>query len=165
MIKRLRNTYRFWVARRRLEKLVAANRNPEYLKRREAGKKGWARRLADRAVALRVEPVPVSPVPASIPSRVSKHARKRRQRISQIIARDGFNCWLCGEANWQGDMTIDHAIPKARGGTNELHNLRLAHRRCNEKRGMIQSCGTKAHVAHAMNAATLLKRHRAPVEA
>lgn len=34
-------------------------------------------------------------------------------------------------------MTIDHAIPKARGGTNDLHNLRLAHELCNHRRGSI----------------------------
>ena len=45
MIKRLRNTYRFWVARRRLEKLVAKARTSfeceQYRRRRAAALKGW----------------------------------------------------------------------------------------------------------------------------
>jgi len=59
---------------------------------------------------------------------------------SRIAERDGWWCWLCGEAiepdaigPWQA--TIDHLVPRSRGGSNELSNLRLAHRRCNNRRG------------------------------
>jgi 5-methylcytosine-specific restriction endonuclease McrA len=31
--------------------------------------------------------------------------------------------------------TFDHIHPKSRGGGNEPTNLRLAHKRCNERRG------------------------------
>lgn len=34
---------------------------------------------------------------------------------------------------WQ--PTIDHLVPRSRGGSSDLVNLRLAHRRCNNQRG------------------------------
>lgn len=30
---------------------------------------------------------------------------------------------------------MDHVIPRAKGGSNAVENLRLAHRRCNSRRG------------------------------
>jgi len=68
-------------------------------------------------------------------------SRIRNWRIRAITRRDGFRCWLCHDGfhqgNGKGRATIDHAIPKARGGGNELANLRLAHEQCNSERGMI----------------------------
>jgi HNH endonuclease len=61
-------------------------------------------------------------------------------RLARIAERDGWWCWLCGDAidpaaigPWQG--TIDHLVPRSRGGSGEMGNLRLAHRRCNNRRG------------------------------
>ncbi len=39
-----------------------------------------------------------------------------------------------GSPNWLG-ATLDHALPRALGGSNDDFNLRLAHRWCNEHRG------------------------------
>jgi 5-methylcytosine-specific restriction endonuclease McrA len=33
------------------------------------------------------------------------------------------------------EMTLDHVIPRAFGGSNRIENLRLAHVSCNERRG------------------------------
>jgi 5-methylcytosine-specific restriction endonuclease McrA len=75
-------------------------------------------------------------------------SRKRHRRIAQIARRDGFHCWLCGgtfeRGNGKGRATIDHAIPKARGGTDDLFNLRLAHEQCNEERGSIAAAQPRA---------------------
>ena len=65
-------------------------------------------------------------------------AAQRQARITKLKRRDGLHCWLCRERFRKGDtVTIDHAIPKSRGGSNELHNLRLAHEHCNHERGAI----------------------------
>jgi hypothetical protein len=48
----------------------------------------------------------------------------------KLIARDGGDCWFCGEAMGP-DCTIEHLVPKASGGRNALANYALAHRRCN----------------------------------
>jgi hypothetical protein len=56
----------------------------------------------------------------------------RTERIELIIERDGPDCFLCGEPFSKNQkITIDHWIPKAAGGTEELHNLRIAHKLCN----------------------------------
>lgn len=63
-------------------------------------------------------------------------------RVQALGARDGWVCWVCeGEvdpaatAGTPGAPSIDHVVPKARGGGNEDENVRLAHRRCNSRRG------------------------------
>lgn len=50
-------------------------------------------------------------------------------------------CWLCGLS---GSDTVDHVVPWSKGGTNEVANLRPAHRSCNSKRN------NKAPTKHAM---------------
>ncbi len=59
-----------------------------------------------------------------------------------LAERDGPRCWLCGNdvdpgatrgSSWAG--SVDHVVPRARGGGNEPANLRLAHRSCNSRRG------------------------------
>lgn len=60
--------------------------------------------------------------------------RRRRKRLAKLLARDGDRCWIC-RRKLGADMTEDHYIPRSKGGTNALSNLRLAHRRCNQNRG------------------------------
>ena len=59
-----------------------------------------------------------------------------------LADRDGPRCWLCGNdvdpaaprgSSWAG--SVDHVVPRARGGGNDPANLRLAHRSCNSRRG------------------------------
>jgi 5-methylcytosine-specific restriction endonuclease McrA len=57
-----------------------------------------------------------------------RYQRKRRG----ILERDGGICWICSNP---GADTIDHAVPRARGGTDEDANLRAAHGSCNYRRG------------------------------
>ena len=59
-----------------------------------------------------------------------------------LADRDGWSCWLCGgeidrdaPAGSPWRATADHLVPRSRGGSSELANLRLAHRRCNLRRG------------------------------
>ena len=66
----------------------------------------------------------------------------RRLAPRELALRDGATCWLCGGgvdatahtgSPWAG--SVDHVVPRARGGGDEPTNLRLAHRRCNSARG------------------------------
>ena len=60
-----------------------------------------------------------------------------------IFERDGWRCWLCGEAvdrqaNPQTDdlaATLDHVHPLSKGGPHTSDNLRCAHRMCNRSKG------------------------------
>lgn len=59
-----------------------------------------------------------------------------------LFARDDWTCQICLErvdygAPVQSDWypTIDHIVPRSRGGGHEFENLRTAHRWCNSVRG------------------------------
>ena len=59
-------------------------------------------------------------------------------KIRTLLVRDGNLCWLCGEPfanHGDGAPTLDHVIPRSKGGVRANSNLRLAHRRCNLIRG------------------------------
>jgi 5-methylcytosine-specific restriction endonuclease McrA len=63
---------------------------------------------------------------------------KKRQRFAELRERDGDHCWRCRRP-MQFDLprghekapTIEHRLPKSKGGTNALDNLCLCHGRCN----------------------------------
>lgn len=52
--------------------------------------------------------------------------------LLRIAQRDGFTCHICGIGYVPNDpWEVDHDVPLAKGGTNHIRNLRLAHRTCN----------------------------------
>lgn len=62
--------------------------------------------------------------------------------VEQLGERDGWRCHLCHRKVKAGlhyldpgAATFDHLIPVADGGVDAPENLRLAHRRCNTRRG------------------------------
>lgn len=62
--------------------------------------------------------------------------------VEELARRDGWHCWVCGgevdrsvPPTAPGAPTVDHVLPRARGGRSDAANLRLAHRRCNGRRG------------------------------
>ena len=50
-----------------------------------------------------------------------------------ILRRDGHKCVYCGKSDLA--LTIDHIIPKSKGGEDSWENLISACRRCNSKKG------------------------------
>ncbi len=50
-----------------------------------------------------------------------------------VLVRDGFRCAYCGQET--GRLTIDHIIPKSRGGRTSFENCVSACRRCNARKG------------------------------
>jgi 5-methylcytosine-specific restriction endonuclease McrA len=56
----------------------------------------------------------------------------------QVIARDGGVCQyqMGGGCTNDKDLTVDHILAKANGGTDTEHNLITACRSCNSKKGM-----------------------------
>ena len=69
------------------------------------------------------------------------NSNKARRRISkqrwkilreETFRRDEWTCVYCGA---QDDLTCDHIIPLARGGTNDNENLATACRSCNSSKG------------------------------
>lgn len=58
--------------------------------------------------------------------------KRRREFVALIRQRDGDCCVHCGGALGE-DATLEHVVPRSRGGENTLSNLALAHGKCNEQ--------------------------------
>jgi 5-methylcytosine-specific restriction endonuclease McrA len=65
---------------------------------------------------------------------VRKYERKGNLRI-RIFVRDAFRCQYCGQVMEARDLTLDHIIPRSRGGTNDALNLCTACIPCNNRKG------------------------------
>ncbi len=50
-----------------------------------------------------------------------------------LMRRDGMRCQYCGKSNVQ--LTLDHILPRSRGGREEWENLVVACVACNNKKG------------------------------
>lgn len=48
----------------------------------------------------------------------------------RLLERDGDDCWICGH-NLHDNVTIEHKVALANGGTWAMNNLALAHVECN----------------------------------
>ena len=57
---------------------------------------------------------------------------KSKDIREKLLQRDGNDCWFCG-THMGDDCTIEHLIPKSKGGRNILSNYALAHASCNQK--------------------------------
>lgn len=55
--------------------------------------------------------------------------------ITKLINRDGRDCYLCYKPMARSQMTIDHVIPLAKGGLDDMNNYKLAHNKCNVDKG------------------------------
>ena len=68
----------------------------------------------------------------------AKAGAERIDRIA-VFERDGWTCYLCGNACLRGPGTrykprapvIDHVVPLSKGGEDSLGNVRCAHDKCN----------------------------------
>lgn len=52
-----------------------------------------------------------------------------------VFMRDDYRCCECGATNQQTRLTIDHIIPRALGGTNDIDNLQTLCEECNTQKG------------------------------
>lgn len=60
---------------------------------------------------------------------------QRRIRDLAIFLRDDFRCIYCGTRAEGQELSVEHVVPKARGGGESPGNLVTACRRCNSQRG------------------------------
>jgi 5-methylcytosine-specific restriction endonuclease McrA len=62
---------------------------------------------------------------------IKHRSRTLRANRSRIYKRDGYECVYCGSKK---ELTLDHVLPKSRGGTNEWTNLVTSCMKCNRKK-------------------------------
>jgi 5-methylcytosine-specific restriction endonuclease McrA len=84
---------------------------------------------------VRVEGGLIARVKRAKPNQLSKHRQRLRKKAEA-------RCALCGgEIEFGQDppaplaLTIDHIVPRSRGGTNGVYNLQPAHFICNQQKG------------------------------
>lgn len=52
-----------------------------------------------------------------------------------VALRDNFTCQYCGATPGRGLLTLDHIVPRSRGGATTWENVVSACRQCNMKKG------------------------------
>lgn len=70
---------------------------------------------------------------------ISKNKRSRyipaSVRVS-VLNRDKYKCVFCGKSAKQVELEVDHIIPFAKGGSNDLSNLQTLCFDCNRGKGV-----------------------------
>ena len=51
------------------------------------------------------------------------------------MLRDGFVCQYCGATPGRHELTVDHVVPRSRGGRHDWLNLVTACKHCNQVKG------------------------------
>lgn len=54
---------------------------------------------------------------------------------NNVLWRDNYQCQYCKNHFHSDKLTLDHVIPKSRGGDNSWNNLVAACKKCNQKKG------------------------------
>ena len=92
----------------------------------EPAKHDWVRTVRSHLVVPRIVRVLTF-------SRLPKREVKFNRRI--IFARDRNTCQYCGKKFSASELSLDHVIPRSRGGTATWENLVCACLRCNVRKG------------------------------
>ncbi len=51
-----------------------------------------------------------------------------------VFERDSYQCKGCGKTQLETELNIDHIIPLATGGSNDISNLQTLCRTCNQQK-------------------------------
>src|ERR1051326_1630271 len=78
------------------------------------------------------------PVPSVIRRRIYINVRRRREqsgmRRLRVYLRDKFRCQYCGDKKTAAELTLDHILPRSRGGDNSPVNIVTARLQCNHRK-------------------------------
>lgn len=79
-------------------------------------------------------------VQLALPSIIRLHCLVRQPRIRvsinrrNILRRDNYTCQYCGSQPPSGELTIDHVVPRSKGGQFQWTNLVTACKPCNHRK-------------------------------
>jgi 5-methylcytosine-specific restriction endonuclease McrA len=65
--------------------------------------------------------------------RVPRDAHRRKITRRAVFARDSWTCQYCGGV--RGTLTLDHVIPRSRGGASTWDNIVTCCAPCNRRKG------------------------------
>lgn len=76
-------------------------------------------------------------VPSVIRLTDYKHIPFERKSLSRknILLRDHYTCQYCSKVFNPADLTLDHVIPRSKGGSSNWDNLVACCKRCNNRKG------------------------------
>lgn len=83
----------------------------------------------------------MKPTSAAEPHHHSRNSARRRMDWARTVyavlcQADALTCALCGEPiTKRHEISVDHIVPKSKGGATDYHNFQPAHARCNNKKG------------------------------
>ena len=65
--------------------------------------------------------------------RIPRDAHRRKITRRAVFARDAWTCQYCGHE--RGNLTVDHVIPRSKGGTSGWDNIVACCAPCNRRKG------------------------------
>lgn len=74
-----------------------------------------------------------------------------RKLRHEVFMRDGYRCRECGASKDETSLEIDHIVPVARGGTNDIDNLQTLCRECNRMKHTDTWVGGETDLEAAQN--------------
>ena len=79
-----------------------------------------------------------------------------RKLRHEVFKRDGYRCRECGASKDETSLEIDHIVPVARGGTNDIDNLQTLCRECNRMKHTDEWVGGETDLEVVRNELMLL---------
>ena len=64
--------------------------------------------------------------------RIPRHSHRRKITRRAVFARDDWTCQYCGS---RSNLTVDHVIPRSKGGTSDWENIVASCAPCNRRKG------------------------------
>lgn len=78
-------------------------------------------------------------IPVPLVIRLVHYVRLPHRRVpptrAAIMLRDAYTCQYCADKPGQAALTVDHVVPRSRGGEHSWTNLVTACKRCNQRKG------------------------------
>ena len=74
-----------------------------------------------------------------------------RKLRHEVFKRDGYRCRECGASKDETSLEIDHILPVAKGGTNDIDNLQTLCRECNRMKHTDEWVGGETDLEVAKN--------------
>ena len=81
-----------------------------------------------------------------------------RKLRHEVFKRDGYRCRECGASKDETSLEIDHILPVAKGGTNDIDNLQTLCRECNRMKHTDEWVGGETDVETVKNELYSLKK-------
>src|SRR5947199_4278720 len=78
--------------------------------------------------------------------RIPRDTHRRKITRRAVFARDGWTCQYCGT---RANLTVDHVIPRSKGGTSDWENIVAACAPCNRRKGDMTPTQADMHPARA----------------